>query len=215
MSDPERWLFSDDAPEGMRQMLLDAKAAVPSAADKAALGAKIGIAGSGLWLSPLMKTLAIGAVVAGGGLLYGVSREPETLHGPIAMSASSSTEQAAVESPDVAPIPSTTETAEAEAEATQPTSPQAVKAPSIGAKKPSEAQLLSQARASLENDPAKALNLIAQHQRLYPRGVLTEEREVLKVRALQKTGREDAAEQEAREFRKQHPDSIHHLPGTQ
>jgi hypothetical protein len=212
MSDPERWLFAEDAPEGMRDMLLQAKSAVPSSADKAALGAKIGVAGSGLWLSPLVKTLALGAVVAGGGLLYGVSGESETLRGPVAISAPSSTEQTQVVAPEVGPVASAADAGETDAEAS---AEKAAEASTHVVKKPSEAHLLSQARAALEDNPSKSLTLIAQHERLYPRGVLTEEREVLKVRALQKTGREDAAEQEAREFRKQHPDSIHHLPGSQ
>lgn len=213
MSDPERWFTAPDAPEGMRELLLEARNTVPSVAEKAALGAKIGAYGSGLWLSPLVKALAIGAVVVGGGALLHQINTPRTSTGPVPVieeaSEVASNQDVSVEALPKAQLPVPEAVEEAAPEVTEADPPSKVASNPI---KPSEAHLLSRARASLATDPARSLALLAQHERLYPRGALAEEREVLEVRALQKTGRDQAAAQEAAEFRKQHPDSIHHLP---
>ena len=78
-----------------------------------------------------------------------------------------------------------------------------------GSGTPSEAEILSAARGLLTQDPKRALQLLAQHQALYPNGVLEQEREVLRVRALKEAGQVDTAAREAERFRKHHPDSAH------
>ena len=65
MTDPERWLHSGDAPSGMSEMLSAAQKGGPTAVQKAALAAKLGVAGSGVWLLPLWKSLAVGGSVLG------------------------------------------------------------------------------------------------------------------------------------------------------
>lgn len=212
MTDPERWLTSEDAPPGMKELLVDARAAGPTAAQRAALGAKIGVASSAAWISPLIKVLAIGAAVAGGGLLYGTMISPDKAMAPVTVtvpkqhvtdiSPVDESEEVPV-APDKDALPSSEPETTDEGKAT---------AKVRAVKKPSEAQLLSQAKATLSSAPSKSLTLLAQHEKLYPNGVLAEEREVMKVRALQNTGRMEAAEKQAQEFRKSHPDSIHHVP---
>lgn len=74
---------------------------------------------------------------------------------------------------------------------------------------PSEATLLASARSALKSDPARALRLTQQHRELYPTGVLAQEREVIAIEALRKTGDVAAARSRADNFRAQHPSSIH------
>jgi hypothetical protein len=174
------------------------------------LGAKIGVGAGSLWLSPLLKTLAIGAAVAGGGLLYNGMSKPKTLPAPVAIVAP--TDHAS----DPVPVATPKEEVRVEETVDPVVEPSVVAEPAppkhAAVTKPSEGQLLSRAKALLSESPSKSLALLAQHERLYPDGVLAEEREVLKVRALQNTGRTDAAAKQAREFKKSHPDSVHHLP---
>jgi hypothetical protein len=71
-----------------------------------------------------------------------------------------------------------------------------------------ELGLLEPARQSIaRGDFGAALGAIAQHQREYPRGQLTEEREALRVRALWGMGKQGQAESAAGAFRKRYPRS--------
>ena len=71
-----------------------------------------------------------------------------------------------------------------------------------------ELSLLEPARRSIaHSDFAGALAAIARHQREYPRGQLTEEREALRVRAIWGLGDKAAAESAAASFRKRYPHS--------
>jgi hypothetical protein len=74
---------------------------------------------------------------------------------------------------------------------------------------PTEASLLESARRSLSDDPKRALALIERHRRLYPSGALVQEREVLAIAALEKLGRQSAAEERANDFKKNFPGSAH------
>ncbi|MBN1607829.1 MAG: hypothetical protein JW940_14420 [Polyangiaceae bacterium] len=72
-----------------------------------------------------------------------------------------------------------------------------------------ELRLLESARrANARGDYASVLALVAEHARTYPRGRLTEEREVLRVRALVGLGRSSEARQAAARFRRQFPRSV-------
>lgn len=76
---------------------------------------------------------------------------------------------------------------------------------------PSEAALIEQARSALPKNPARALALTETHGRLYPKGILTQEREVIAIEALARLGKARAAEQRGSSFRNQQPHSIHEL----
>ncbi len=80
------------------------------------------------------------------------------------------------------------------------------KAPSS---KPSEVSLIRAARSALQSDPRRALSLTRQHERLYPSGLLVQEREVLAIEALRALGQKGQARDKARSFRQQHPQSAH------
>lgn len=70
-----------------------------------------------------------------------------------------------------------------------------------------EAESLERARARISADPAGALALLAEHRRLFPRGQLGAEREVLTIDALSRLGRRDEARTRAEAFLKRHPAS--------
>ena len=74
---------------------------------------------------------------------------------------------------------------------------------------PSESDLVGQAQAALSGNPARALSLCEQHRRLYPRGVLVQEREVLAIEALQRLGRQSQAVARGQRFLKAFPGSAH------
>jgi hypothetical protein len=74
---------------------------------------------------------------------------------------------------------------------------------------PSEAALIDQAHRQLQTDPKGALALTELHRRLYPKGVLAQEREVIAIEALSRLGKSKTAEKRAGAFRANQPDSIH------
>lgn len=74
---------------------------------------------------------------------------------------------------------------------------------------PSELALLTQARDALATNPARALALCRQHQQIYPRGQLAQEREVLSIEALERLHRDTEAGQRRTRFGKTFPDSAH------
>ena len=72
-----------------------------------------------------------------------------------------------------------------------------------------ESALLEGARRALDRGAVDgALVDLEKHARTYPAGYLTEEREVLEVRALALAGRRESAERRAAAFRKVFPRSI-------
>lgn len=85
-----------------------------------------------------------------------------------------------------------------------PTSPKAGSQPL-----PGESVLLQRAKDALANDPARALAIVEQHRRLYPKGMLAQEREVLAVKALVASGREAEAKKRAGAFVDAYPDSAY------
>jgi hypothetical protein len=74
---------------------------------------------------------------------------------------------------------------------------------------PSEASLLLEARSALAQDAARALRITQEHARLYPSGVLAQEREVIAIEALRRLGRMDVAQKRSAEFDKRYPGSVH------
>ena len=97
--------------------------------------------------------------------------------------------------------------------ATPPTSttPAPTRLPTAPHRDPTrERALLDRAQSALaDGDPAAALARLRDHQREFPRGALTEEREALRVHALTKSDQRDAAQRAADAFRARYPRSIH------
>jgi len=70
-----------------------------------------------------------------------------------------------------------------------------------------ELELLGRARAALGHDPAAALALTTRHGRLFPGGLLEQERDVLVIEALVALDRRDEAADRARSFWRRYPQS--------
>lgn len=221
MSEPERWLTSPDAPGPMREMLSAAQKVGPSTLERAALAGKLGVATSGLWIAPALKGLAGAAVIAGGvwiAATAGSSSDNAAAPVPTIASQSLSAPPSNLDPPKaIEPAPA----AASASPAAQAESAPALKTPTVRAapgpvapeaKKPSETSLISGARKSLEASPRVALDLLAQHAKLYPSGILAEEREVLRIRALKNLGRAKDAQLQEEKFHKEHPGSVHHVP---
>jgi len=72
-----------------------------------------------------------------------------------------------------------------------------------------ELEVLQPARAALaRGDFSSALSSIAEHERRFPNGELTEEREALRVQALSGLGRTEEANRAAAAFRERFPGSV-------
>jgi hypothetical protein len=72
-----------------------------------------------------------------------------------------------------------------------------------------ELAILQRARAAVASARfSAALESIAEHQRRFPNGLLQEEREALRVKALAGLGETDAARSAARRFREKFPNSV-------
>lgn len=222
MSDPERWLSSGDGGSEMQEMLQAARETAPGAAEVASLGGKLGVSSSALLLTPIVKALGIGAMLVGAG--FGLTEfvspgaELEFDDGGTALSPASKAQEV-VEANPTAEVPSSPPLAaeklgavEQEVPAVRPAPEPTVGVASKRSKAPSEASLLVAARKQLTEKPSEALALLRRHAELYPSGVLAQERELLRVRALKALGRQNAAEKAAKKFSQEHPDSVHHVP---
>ncbi len=72
-----------------------------------------------------------------------------------------------------------------------------------------EIQLLSRARkADAQGDYAEVLSILSEHERRFPGGRLSEEREVLRVKALVGLGRSEQAKRAGARFRRGFPHSV-------
>jgi hypothetical protein len=80
---------------------------------------------------------------------------------------------------------------------------------------PSEVALLDGARASLATNPTRALALTEEHRRRFPKGALSQEREVIAIEALKKLGRGTEAKQRGDAFSAENPDTIHRRTVTE
>lgn len=72
-----------------------------------------------------------------------------------------------------------------------------------------EVRLLERAQDALRSRPAEALALADDHARRFPRGMLAQEREVIAIEALVKTGRTSEAKARAARFKARFPGSSH------
>lgn len=73
----------------------------------------------------------------------------------------------------------------------------------------SESALLERARRELNGNPSRALALANEHARRFPRGMLSQEREVIAIAALRHLGRSTEADQRAARFDRSYPNSAH------
>lgn len=74
---------------------------------------------------------------------------------------------------------------------------------------PSETQLIGRAQMLVHTNPQKALMLCEEHARRYPNGMLVQEREVLMVEALKRTGRDREAAEASEQLLQANPDTAH------
>jgi hypothetical protein len=72
-----------------------------------------------------------------------------------------------------------------------------------------EPQLIERARKALASDPRRALGLAQEHQRRFPAGALSLEREVIVIEALARSGQSSEARRLASAFEAKYPKSIH------
>ena len=68
---------------------------------------------------------------------------------------------------------------------------------------------MSRAQEVLARDPARALDLVRDHERRFDAGALVQEREVIAIEALKRLGKSDQAKLRADEFAKSYPSSAH------
>ncbi len=111
--------------------------------------------------------------------------------------------------PTLAPEPTPTPAPTQAPEPTQAPTPAA--APPRPPSDPiAERKILTRAQVAMRsNDAATALSAVAEHQRLYPRGELAEERESLAIVALHANGQTERARDRATRFRARFPNSIY------
>lgn len=123
-----------------------------------------------------------------------------------------STEEAVLgDPPTPPPVSSRDPRTPARAPAVSPTTanaPAPTSADAVGA--PPEASLLARAHDELlRGAPADALGTATEHARAYPRGMLSQEREVIAIEALVALGRRDEARRRAAAFHRSYPGSSH------
>lgn len=73
----------------------------------------------------------------------------------------------------------------------------------------SELQLLHRARRALKAEPGLALSLVQRHSAAYPNSNFAQEREAIRIRALQELGREQEAKRQREAFERRFPGSAH------
>lgn len=164
----------------------------------------------------LWSIAAIAAVFMSGAALaaYAVRAQHETAAAPAAQTSRPAPERkppakappksAVVLLPSAEPLP----TASIKV-APSPISAPAVTAPSPAPAVQSDAGLLQEARASMSQNPARALTLTRDHELHFPASALTEERQALRVEALARLGRRTEAERELQTFDTRYPRSIY------
>ncbi len=70
-------------------------------------------------------------------------------------------------------------------------------------------KLLERAQDALRSRPAEALALTNEHAQRFPGGMLSQEREVIAIEALVKTGRKAEAKKRVEKFKTRFPGSSH------
>jgi hypothetical protein len=229
--DPER--LADAASQSqLGQLFVSAARDLPSDAQLARLAAKLGpvldappgAPPAAPGTSLLVKAgIAAGtvALLVGTGLSLRRSSDSASVPRPIAHSVAVPVAETAPTQPPAAPAPSPAAepvtsasdaaTAPAQNETNETAKPDAAspKPAQAQAKALSEAALLEQARRELSSSPNSALLLANQHRARFPRGALTQEREVIAIEALRRLHRTSEADQRAANFGRAFPGSAH------
>jgi len=224
--DPPR-LFDPAAggPPALGELFRSARADLPSPAELAGLSARLetavarrAVPTSAPRLTPKVA-LGLGAGLVGLALGVGLlsskpAAEPSPTRAPSAASAAITTSPlAAGVSRDRGsartPPPTIEPSAAVLPSAPEPAPAASASSASRGPRGPSEAALLEAARAALGSNPARALALTREHARRYPRGILAQEREVIAIEALRRSGQSRAAHERASEFQREFPGSPH------
>jgi hypothetical protein len=230
--DPPRLLDEGGSEGELRSLMRAGKSEVPNEAQMLALAAKLGVlgglggagaaggaggaagaggAGAAVKAGLAMKVIAAIAVigVASGGVAIAVKKSGESTAAPVGLVATSTTSASPVAiatasaGPSEIPSPVPSESASAiparvaSAAARPPESPEA------------EVKLLGRAQDALRSRPDEALALCGEHARRFPAGGLVQEREVIAIEALVKTGRSDEARARADRFKARFPGSTH------
>ena len=157
--------------------------------------------------------IAVAVVAAAGGGLWLNSTRTHAPSQPIEQRAQVSSTPAVEQAPSVSPslvpeVPSD-ESAIAPAPEGRPAPPIGNSGASKDKPALSEPEVLGEAQAALSGNPARALALCEKHRKLFPRGVLVQEREVLAIEALEKLGRHAQAVNRGDRFLKAFPSSAH------
>lgn len=169
----------------------------------AVAGAPLGVAATGLGIG---KVIAIVAVTVGAGTATVVGVEAhrgrrEVARSEVATTVKSEPPRAAPAVPGGPPAPVIA--------LPEPTAGARVR-PVIHVAAPPQAERIKEAWAALTaGDPARALEVVEQDAREHPIGVLGEEREAVRIVALARLGKLDAARRAAAAFRDRYPTSIH------
>jgi hypothetical protein len=229
--DPKR-LLDESASGELRSMLRAGKSDLPDERQMAALAAKIGILGGlgGAGAAGAAGGGGIGAkAIAGGAAKVALAVK---IGGAVAVVSAVGTGAVVVatrESETRAPAPvgivATAKPTGATAKSTPPVLPHVDEAPAASASAPpkptakaatsaaegpeAEVKLLERAQDALRARPAEALALSDDHARRFPRGMLAQEREVIAIEALVKSGRKADAKARAERFKKTWPGSSH------
>lgn len=220
LQDPPRMAEAEDVPAGLKNILEDSHKDVLSQAQVLAIASAVSRATAGASLAPValkggggsaLKWLG-GVVIVGllGGAAYlglqgGAPEEPAGAPAVVTTQAAPKVSAVPAETPATASAPAET----AKPRVVAPSAPAKASAPNPKAQLLEESRLLSAARAALSTDPKKALALTEQHRAKFPRGTLTQEREVIAIQALAKLGKQSDADRRADRFGKDYPDSAH------
>jgi TolA-binding protein len=224
MTNPQRFLEGDGT-ELERQLLAAGRAERPAlggkrhAARALAVATSAGFFSKVAWASTrFLKIglgtggkLAAGALVSGSVAVAGwqaLPTEPAPLSS-VASTVRTATKSVNVPAPEVAPEAEQPSVA-AEDLTLEPSSPEPDKSRSADPIDNIAAQLklLDSARSALKaGSPGRAIALLDQYARTYPRGKLTQEATLLRVEALVRSGKQAQAVSLARRFRTAHPSS--------
>lgn len=212
--DEERATIDHD-PARMSAVLLGvegviaAKTAMAASAASTAAGGAASATAKGAVTASVAKAAGIASVIfvfgAGvGAATYHVAASPRTVVvAPVAMTA---TPVVSITPPLPSAVPSTASEPSAVASHAPTIATSAAKASPSDLSQ--EQAIIDAARAGLASGrPEVALEAVARHERMFPRGQLSEERDGMRILALVRAGREDEARKRADQFRRAHPTS--------
>lgn len=167
----------------------------------------------------LAAALAVTAVAVGAGVaLRGSNVPPGGAHAIPSLGVSFESSGPAVAPHDIAPalsasggLPSTVPAPSVDPQSSTPRAASAGASSSESRDEPflEEDRLMRRAREAVGSNPAQALSLTQEHARRFPRGTLSQEREVIAIDALVQLGRSQEARARATAFLKFYPRSAH------